>query len=412
MIVKGGLIMNFTIVAKYKVESDKAIDKYLKYEYFEKDNRIYHDNVYLKENEIVIQGSRVKDFEPKDMISKRSNYKHCLLASIFYLYNYFEKKIKIESIVYIENKNATHFKAFQEFNFSDIPSKLKIKCEMIEYLFKKISYPIVSDMLYVLLVSQALYLKNNEFFDSYRAFNTVYTYIYKNYKGFNHSPNTNTNSDHDAIVNILKKNDLNQNLKTSVSVAGNYFSNFKEDIFNAIMVRINREKIKKDSFLSIIGFEDFDYVDSKLLEEINNIFSNIYKIEIEDYYDELSQRINIADENLKELEKIYTDPNCEEIEKIKEAKGKKENLKQMRKRVNKFKNRLHNNTKNSNPVNLIQFLMFFAQYKRNKILHGEQFESKFFIRDFNAKHLEDLSEVIIQTSVDLVNGMNANDYKF
>ena len=62
--------MNFTIVAKYKVESDKAIDKYLKYEYYEKDNRKYHDNVYLKENEIVIQGSRLKDFEPKDMISK------------------------------------------------------------------------------------------------------------------------------------------------------------------------------------------------------------------------------------------------------------------------------------------------------------------------------------------------------
>lgn len=401
--------MNFTIVAKYKVESDKAIDKYLKYEYYEKDNRKYHDNVYLKENEIVIQGSRLKDFEPKDMISKRSNYKHCLLASIFYLYNYFEKKIEIESIVYITDGENINFKSFHEFNFSDIPSDLKIKCEIIEYLFKKISYPIVSDMLYVLLVSQALYLKNNEFFDSYRAFNTVYTYIYKNYKGFNHSPNTNTNSDHDAIVKILKKNDLNQNLKNSVSVAGDYFSNFKEDIFNAIMVRINRERIKKDSFLSIIGFEDFDYVDSELLEEINNIFSNIYKIEIADYYDELSQRFNIADEDLKELEEIYTDPNSEEI---KEAKGKKENLKQMRKRVNKLKNRLHNNTKNSNPVNLIQFLMFFAQYKRNKILHGEQFESKFFIRDVNAKHLEALSEVIIQTSVDLVNGINANDYNF
>ena len=210
-------------------------------------------------------------------------------------------------------------------------------------------------------------------------------------------------------IKILKKNDLNQNLKNSVSVAGDYFSNFKEDIFNAIMVRINRERIKKDSFLSIIGFEDFDYVDSELLEEINNIFSNIYKIEIADYYDELSQRFNIADEDLKELEEIYTDPNSEEI---KEAKGKKENLKQMRKRVNKLKNRLHNNTKNSNPVNLIQFLMFFAQYKRNKILHGEQFESKFFIRDVNAKHLEALSEVIIQTSVDLVNGINANDYNF
>ena len=96
----------------------------------------------------------------------------------------------------------------------------------------------------------------------------------------------------------------------------------------------------------------------------------------------------------------------------------KREIKQLDKQINrlnqqktdfsKFRDKL--NVKGiSKPINILQFLIIYAQYKRNKTLHGEQFDSLFFLHDINVDEINELSRLIFQTCVELVNQISSSN---
>ena len=55
-------------------------------------------------------------------------------------------------------------------------------------------------------------------------------------------------------------------------------------------------------------------------------------------------------------------------------------------------------------------LVVYAQYRRNKLLHGEHVDPTFLIPDVNADILAYISDIIFQVSIDLVNNIEKNDF--
>jgi len=59
----------------------------------------------------------------------------------------------------------------------------------------------------------------------------------------------------------------------------------------------------------------------------------------------------------------------------------------------------------------LQLIAVYAQHRRNKLLHGEHVDSTFLIPDVNADILFNISEIIFQLSIDLVNSINLDNFK-
>lgn len=99
--------MNFEVLIKYNVDSSEVLEKEFNFEYYkyvnnnneDKKEEILSDTVVFTKNQIVIKGSRTNPIDIKSCWrTKRSNYRRCILSSLFYLYNYYKNSIKIESI--------------------------------------------------------------------------------------------------------------------------------------------------------------------------------------------------------------------------------------------------------------------------------------------------------------------------
>lgn len=360
--------MKFEVVINYSVKSTETVvplEKEIKYEYYKyrknKKEVILYDTVYFKDKKIVIEGTRVRAIEIENCwCSKKSNYKRCILSSLFYIYNYYKKPIDIISIKISHLNKKVDIPFIQEFKLS-LPNYFSIDLTKIEYIFKKISFPELSEVLYRVLHSQALFLKNKDFYSSYRSFNSMYTFYYSYHNDF-FNPDKDINKDRDAIVALLNLNNLESNCQKSVSLAEYFFENSFDEIYNLSYVRLMNEKISENQFSKIIGDEDFRY-------ENNNVL-NLIRLLVKNYYE--------------------TNLPCNRI-------------------INKFTKRWKLKSA-AYKINYLQFLILYALYRRNKLLHGEHVDSTFLIQDVNADILFELSEIIFQFSIDLVNSIAVKDF--
>lgn len=404
--------MNFVITIKYKVDSKKTINKKISYEYYKKEEKIHYDRVEFTDSTIKIRGSRYNDISLHNcMQTKRSNYKHCLLSSLFYIYNYFGKKIDVESIVmekFIPGSGSQNrfdrYTYHQEFNYNELPKELRIDSSLIEYLFKKHSYQNVATMLYNVLLSQVLYMRDYDFYYAYRGFNSGYTYLYSYHPDFQENSNRDKNADREAIIKVLKLDNLSNNLTNSIKMSEDYFANSGYNLFNSNIGRLSSDTGK---FLSMMGFDAFEYEDENLLNFIEEIFEEKYKLTIEKHLNKLEEEYLEKINQRRELNAIQekTEDNKKEIKQLDKQISR---LNQQKIDFSKFRDKL--NVKGiSKPINILQFLIIYAQYKRNKTLHGEQFDSLFFLHDINVDEINELSRLIFQTCVELVNQISSSN---
>lgn len=407
--------MNFVITIKYKVASKKTINKTITYEYDKKEGKLLYDRVEFTNSTIKIRGSRTNDISLHNcMQTKRSNYKYCLLSSLFYIYNYFGEKIDVESIVmekFIPGsgswKTYDRYTYHQEFNHNELPQELRIDSSLVEYVFKKRSSKKIATMLYNVLLSQVLYIRNYEFYYAYRGFNAVYTYLYSFHQAFQENSNRDTAADKVAIMNVLKLDNLSYDLTNSIKMSEDYFAKREDHLFKSNLGRLSSNTRK---FLLTMGFDAFEYEDENLLNFIEAIFKQKYKLTTEDHLKKLEKEYQEKTNQYRELNAIQ--------EKTAEIKTELKILKSEIDRLNgqiidfsKFRDR--SNVKGiSKRINILQFLIIFAQYKRNKILHGEQFDSLFFLHDINVDEINQLSRLIFQTCVELVNQISSNNCEF
>ena len=407
--------MHFVITIKYKVNSKKTINKKISYEYDKKGEKMYCDSVEFTNSTIKIRGSRSKDISLHNcMQTKRSHYKYCLLSSLFYIYNFFGEKIDVESIVmekFIPGSGSWNkfdrYTYHQEFNYNELPQELRIDSSLVEYVFKKHSSQNIATMLYNVLLSQVLYIRNYDFYYAYRGFNAVYTYLYSFHHEFQGNSNTDTKADRVAIKKVLKLDNLSNSLTNSIKMSEDYFTKKGNSLFKSNLGRLSSDTRK---FLSMMGFNDFEYEDENLLNFIEEIFEQKYNLTIEDHLNKLEEESQEKADERRNLNATQHKTN--------EIKAQLNQLDQDINKLNgqisifsKFRDKL--NIKGiSKPINILQFLIIYAQYKRNKTLHGEQFDSLFFLHDINVDEINELSKLIFQTCVELVNQINSNDCDF
>ena len=366
--------MEFSIVIDYNIKEidDKELDEEIQFEYYkrvyregnEKKERVYHDVVKFFKKKILIEGKRTAIIDLDNCWkTKKSNYKRCILSSLFYAYNFYGQPIEIKSIIIRDNfKNEVYIPFEQEFN-SALPSDYAINLSIIEYLFKSITYKEASDVVYRVLHSQALYTKGNDFYDAYRSFNAMYTFIYKYHNELAHKGEK--NSDLPAIISILRMNNIEKILKKSIDLSENFVSGYTEELYRLVLKWLMDEKVSnKDEVATIVCFPEFKYKNIKVLEIINEI-----------------------------IEKNY--PNSSTTDKRKPLKGFDSNYKKKKKEDRK---------------NYLQLLTLYARYRRNKLLHGEHVDHRFLISDVNADILLDISKIIFQFSIDLVNNIEESDF--
>ena len=363
--------MNFEVLIKYNVDSNEVLEKEFNFEYFklvnnnneDKKEEILSDTVVFTKNQIVIKGSRIIPIDLQNCWrTKRSNYRRCILSSLFYLYNYYKKAIDIESInIFDDSKNEVTIPFIQEFNF-DLPENYSVDLSKIEYIFKTISFPEHSEAIYRVLHAQALFLKNKDFYTSYRSFNSMYTFYYS-YCRKQPEVVENKKVDKDAIIFLFKIENIENVLKSSISLAENFFSSKSDEIYKLIYVWLLNENVKKDQLSGYLGDQFFKYKNKNILELIKKI--------IERY--------------------------CHETESYSSV-------------INKFNGRYIKQI-DEYKINYLQLLAVYSLYRRNKLLHGEHVDPTFLFPDVNADILSEIAEIIFQTSVDLVNSINETDFQ-
>lgn len=218
--------MKFNIVIEYNVENvnDKELNKDIEFEYHnriykedgEKKAKIYSDAVKFRKNKIEIECKRTTAIDLNNCWkTKRSNFKRCIVSSLFYVYNFYRQPIEIKSIIISDgSKNKIAIPFVQEF-VTPLPDSFVID-ENIKYLFKMISHKEVSDVIYRVLHSQVLFNKNKDFYNAYRSFNTMYTFYYTFHNKFINKIG-NKKVDKDAIICLLQLKNIELSLTNSIS---------------------------------------------------------------------------------------------------------------------------------------------------------------------------------------------------
>lgn len=364
--------MKFSIVIEYNVKNvnDKELNKDIKFEYYkrvykedgEKKAQIYSDTVKFRKNKIEIECKRttVIDFN-NCWKTKRSNFKRCIVSSLFYVYNFYRQPIEIKSIIISDgSKNKIAIPFVQEFG-TPLPDNFVID-ENIEYLFKMISHKEISDVIYRLLHSQVLFTKNNDFYNAYRSFNAMYTFYYTYHNELIQKGDDKT-VDKVAIISLLRLKNIESSLTNSISLSENFFVNNIDELYKLIIVWLISENVEKHQLNGRICYQDFKYTNKNVLLLIKRVLDSYYQVTCN--YNSV----------LEKFESRY-------------------------KRANE-----------SYKINYLQLIAVYAQYRRNKLLHGEHVDSTFLIPDVNADILFKISEIIFQLSIDLVNSINLDNFK-
>lgn len=367
--------MKFSIFIDYKIieYSDKKINKTIKYEYHKHidhyengslEKKIFCDTVEFTENRIIITGNRSKSIDLNNCWrTKKSNYKRCILSSLFYIYNFYKRPIKIESIKIADDcKNEQNIPFIQEFD-NPLPDNFAVDIDKVEYLFNLISYKEMSELMFRVLHSQVLFTKNKDFYNAYRSFNSIYTF-FKIYHDKLSKMKISEYKDLDVIKPLLKQENIEKCLTNSISLAENFVVNNKEELYRLILVWLMNEHISyRDQVATTLLYDYFKYKNINVLEVIKRL--------IETNYPNKNPK---GDSALKSFNSFYKEKN-------------------------------HNYK-----INYLQVIVVYARYRRNKILHGEHVDSTFLIPDVNADILYKISEIIFQYSVDLVNFINKDDF--
>lgn len=360
--------MEFCITIDFCVDSDVVLDKKVCYEYFldGKRQELYSDKVIFEENKITIEGIRSSpiDFE-NCWKSKRSNYKRCILSSLFYLYNFHKKPIEIQAIKIfnpIAPESEVEIPFVQEFN-EPLKNEFTVDLDMIEYLFKSIRYKEISDLIYRVLHSQAQFSNNNDFYSAYRSFNALYTFIYTYHNNFITSTG-NKFKDTEAITDILKIKNIELKLKHSIPLAEDFVVNNSDEMYKLLYVWMLNNGINKGNFKDKIMYSQFSYENKDVLEILKRLLENYFDAKPNEYTQYL----------------------------------------------NKF-NRQYNKNSTDSKINFLQLIVVYGLYRRNKLFHGEHVESTFLIPDINAEILERISQVIFQLSIDLVNYIDEPNFR-
>lgn len=370
-------IMKFNIVIEYNVENvnNKKLNKDIEFEYHkrvykedsekedsEEKAQIYSDTVKFRKNKIEIEGKRTTLINFNNCWkSKRSNFKRCIVSSLFYVYNFYGQPIEIKSIIIIDgSENKITIPFVQEFG-APLPNNFVID-ENIEYLFKMKSHKEISDVIYRVLHLQVLFTKNNDFYNAYRSFNAMYTFYYTYHNELIQKGDDKT-VDKDAIISLLRLKNIESSLTHSISSSENFFVNNIDELYKLIIVWLISENVEKHQLNGRICDQYFKYKNRNVLELIKKILESYYQV---------------------------TDNYNSVLEKF-ESRYKKEN--------ESFK------------INYLQLIAVYAQHRRNKLLHGEHVDSTFLIPDVNADILSNISEIIFQLSIDLVNSINLDNFK-
>lgn len=363
--------MNFEVIIKYNVDSNEVLEKEFNFEYYkhvnnnneDKKEGILSDTVVFTKNQIVIKGSRTNPIDIKNCWrTKRSNYRRCILSSLFYLYNYYKNSIKIESITIfddLENKETIPF--IQEFDLT-LPASFSVDLSKIEYVFKTISFPELSEAVYRVLHNQAQFVKNKDFYFAYKSFNSMYTFYYSHHDQLINLGDNNK-VDRVAIISLLKLPGIESSLEESISLAEKFFSSKFDEMRRLIYVWLLNEKVNKTQFQGVICDQDFYYQNKTVLKLIEQLTSSFYDI-------------TLPDNSI----------------------------------INKFTKR-NNAQSDEYKINYLQLLAVYAFYRRNKLLHGDHVDPTFLFPDVNADILSEIAVIIFQTSVDLVNSINEGDFK-
>ncbi|MFS9049197.1 hypothetical protein QM933_01320 [Streptococcus parasanguinis] len=363
--------MKLSIVIEYNVKNvnDKELNKNIKFEYYKrvyKENgetkeQIYADDVKFERNKISIECKRTKSIDLNNCWkTKKSNFKRCIVSSLFYVYNFYKQPIEIKSIVISDDiKGEIAIPFVQEFG-TPLPDSFVID-ENIEYLFKMISNKEVSDVIYRVLHSQVLYTENKDFYNAYRSFNTMYTFYYTFHNKLRQKGDDNT-VDKVAIVSLLRLKNIESSLTNSISLSEAFFVNNTDELYKLIIVWLISENVEKHQLNGRICDQDFKYTNINVLELIKRILESYYLVT--DNYNSVLDNFN------------------------KRYKKKNESCK----------------------INYLQLIAVYAQYRRNKLLHGQHVDSTFLIPDVNADILSLISEIIFQFSIDLVNNIDKNDF--
>ena len=360
--------MEFCITIDFSVDSDVVLNKRICYEYFfdGRRQRLRSDKVIFEENKITIKGTRSTSIDLENCWkSKRSNYKRCILSSLFYLYNFHKKPIEIQAIKIFNPsvpESVVEIPFIQEFN-EPLKDELTVDFHMIEYLFKSIRYKEISDLIYRVLHSQAQFSNNNDFYTAYRAFNALYTFIYTYHNNFFTSTG-NKFKDTEAIRDILKIKNIDLKFQHSIPLAENFVVNNSDEMYKLLYVWMLNNGVNKGNFKDKILYSQFSYENKDVLEILKRL--------IENYFD---AKPNEYTQYLKKFNTKY------------------------------------NKKSTASKINFLQLIVVYGLYRRNKLFHGEHVESTFLIPDINAEILERISQVIFQLSIDLVNYIDEPNFR-
>lgn len=206
-----------------------------------------------------------------------------------------------------------------------------------------------------------MFVNNQEFYTAYRSFNSMYTFIYTNHNKFLNKE-ADSKSDKQAITSVLKLESLEKSVQKSIDLATIYFDNKSDDLYKLLFLWMMNEKVGKSSFSGATWYNEFLYDNKNILNILKRIIEKLY---------------NVNDEYTAILPKFN----------------------------GKFKKK-----SDANKMNYLQIIIAYANYRRNKLLHGEDVDPTFLIPDVNADILSEIATIVFQLSIDLVNYINAEDF--
>ncbi len=355
--------MEFKINISFQVDSQDVLQEELQFEYYRgKKGKISTDTISITDREITITGNRSR---PIDIVecwkTKRSNYKRCILSSMFYVYNFYMKPVEITSMTITVGDKTKEIDYSEEFNVS-LLKDYQISEQQIKKLFKTISYRSFSNVLLNVLYSQVVYSNNHDFYYAYRSFNSIYTYIYTYYKEFQKSAsNRDVKKDIDAITHILRCDDIISKTQKSIKLSTELITDKSDEMSRLLLSWIKNEKMRPETFKKKVGYEDFVYENYNVLEIIKRVKEECFPGEVCKLksFDSRYRQKKMTDSTLK---------NC------------------------------------------LQLIIIYANYYRNKILHGEYMDPNFLISDVNIEMLKPISDIVFQLSIDLVNQWEAENF--
>lgn len=344
--------MKFEITIEYSSNGNDYFNKEIEYEYYtDKKGKIFSDTIIYLKNKILITGERKSKIDIENCWSStKSNYRRAIITSLLYLYNVVQESITINKIEIRSGKLNQCIPYLQEFQNLD-KDAYKIPEELIINLFKKESNNKFSELLYKVLQSQILCSSKNDFFYSWKGFNSIYSFE-SNSQQKDTASKKKQNNETEEIRSLLKKYSSSE-LEVAINLAKEFVILPEDKMYKLIIRWINDEKSKVGSFGTRVGFEEYRYKNEVVKQVILKVAKQLYP-----------------------------------TKKLSDLKLKGINSK---------------NNEQDSDINYLQLVVEYAKYLRNKMYHGEHEINSFFIADINSVELKKISNIIFQLNKDILN---------